>query len=263
MQTDTSNASRILYVEDLETDQALLPTVLPESQYRISIASNGQEAVERLKDEKFDLVLMDIEMPVMDGIEATRYIRNELKHSNDDLPILALTVHNTNEKRAAALEAGIDDFIPKPFDHDELQQKIEYWIQHDQTDSFIEAAQMFENTDLSSYPILDGKQIESFLQFIGIERTRELIEDSMSEYDKKTDMIFDTNTTADDLAKEMHAIASMSGNLGLSRFSMSCRTLMNDLKNGDIEDRMTRLMDVQALYDESVQKLKKIIDAMG
>lgn len=263
MHTEQSAISHILYVEDLETDQILLPSVLSETRYRISIATNGQEAVDRLKQEKFDLVLMDIEMPVMNGIEATRYIRNELHHSNDDLPIVALTIHNTQETRNAALEVGVDDFIPKPFDHEELEEKIRYWINRDSSDSFSEAARMFDNQDLEAFPIVDPKQIESFLEFIGIDRTRELIEDFIAHYNEKKDFIFDLQTDADDVSKELHAIASVSGNVGLSRFSMACRLMMTDVKTNNSIDREARLAEIQNIYDVSLVQLLKILEVMN
>lgn len=257
-----SHTSRILYVEDLETDQALLPSILSEDLYSISIAVNGQEAVERLKSEKFDLVLMDIEMPVMDGMEATRIIRNELNHDNDDLPILALTIHNTQETRNQALEVGIDDFIPKPFDQGELLEKLDYWINGAAIDSFAAVADMFNERDLEKYLIIDPKQIESFLQFIGLSRTKELIQDFIKHYNDKASLILGSDTDADTIAKELHAMASISGNIGLSRFSMACRFLMDDLKYGDIPERSGRLDEIQALYSEGLVKLNQILDVM-
>lgn len=260
MQTEPSAINHILYVEDLETDQILLPSILPDTQYRISIAANGQEALNKLKDEKFDLVLMDIEMPVMNGIDATRHIRNELHHSHDDLPIVALSIHNNQETRNAALEVGIDDFIAKPFDHDELAEKIRYWLNRDNMDPFAEAAKMFETQPLDTFPVIDPKQIESFLEFIGIPRTRELIEDFIQHYDEKKAFIFAPDTPAQDISAELHAMASISGNVGLSRFSMACRYLMSDII-GDV-DRQARLNEVQALYEEGLKQLQEILKVM-
>lgn len=100
---------RILIAEDNDSNYLLMTYIL-KSQYEIFRAFNGVEAVEKAKTEKPDMVLMDIKMPVMDGLEATRLIRAEMP----DLPIIAVTANAFDNDRQQALDAGCNDFISKP-----------------------------------------------------------------------------------------------------------------------------------------------------
>ena len=100
---------RILIAEDNDSNYLLMSYIL-KSQYEIFRAFNGVEAVEKAKTEKPDMVLMDIKMPIMDGLEATRLIRAEMP----DLPIIALTANAFDNDRQQALDAGCNDFISKP-----------------------------------------------------------------------------------------------------------------------------------------------------
>ena len=100
---------RILIAEDNDSNYLLMSYIL-KSHYEFSRALNGREAVEKAKAERPDMVLMDIQMPIMDGLEATRLIRAEMA----DLPIIALTANAFDNDRQRALDAGCNDFISKP-----------------------------------------------------------------------------------------------------------------------------------------------------
>lgn len=110
---------RILVVEDNLINQKLALQVLKRLGYWTQIAENGQQAIDCLQTSQYDLILMDIQMPVMDGYTATRQIRTTL-HNN--VPIIAMTAHALASEREQCLQAGMNDFIPKPFQIEELQR---------------------------------------------------------------------------------------------------------------------------------------------
>lgn len=116
---------KILVVDDAEFNRDLLVQLL-EDEYQVSIAVDGSEGVKKAEQEKPDLILMDLGMPVMDGWEATRRIKanSELKH----IPIIAVTSHAMVGDEIQAREAGCDDYTPKPIDEDELLRKIKKFI---------------------------------------------------------------------------------------------------------------------------------------
>ena len=99
----------ILVAEDNESNYILMTYILKKD-YQILRAANGQEAVDKVEEGGVDLILMDIKMPVMDGLEATRIIRAK----NPDLPIIALTANAFDSDRDSALQAGCNEFITKP-----------------------------------------------------------------------------------------------------------------------------------------------------
>ena len=114
---------RILVAEDNDSNYILMNYIL-KKHYEYFRARNGQEAVELAETEKPDLILMDLKMPVMDGLEAMRLI----KAKTPDLPIVALTANAFDSDRHAALEAGCDDFLSKPINADRCIQTIAKFI---------------------------------------------------------------------------------------------------------------------------------------
>ena len=120
---------KILLVEDHKMNQLVARKTLerkfPNSE--LTIADNGQIAVEILAEHTFDLVLMDIQMPIMDGYEATTYIRKNMPQLNN-LPVLAMTAHAHIAKDRQYLEYGMDDYVLKPFKPEDLFYKIKKYI---------------------------------------------------------------------------------------------------------------------------------------
>ena len=114
---------RILIAEDNDSNYILMNYIL-KRHYEFFRARNGQEAVDLALSEKPDLILMDLKMPVMDGLEATRQIKAEMP----DLPIVALTANAFDSDRQAALEAGCDDFLSKPVNAEKCIQTIAKYI---------------------------------------------------------------------------------------------------------------------------------------
>ncbi len=119
----------ILLAEDNIINQKLAVRILEKAGHSVKVADNGLEALEALKKEHFDLVLMDVQMPLMDGIEAAGRIRNSKNGDFDpDIPIIALTAHAFKEDRERCLRAGMNDYISKPFRKQELFRMIERLI---------------------------------------------------------------------------------------------------------------------------------------
>jgi CheY-like chemotaxis protein len=107
--------TNILIAEDSESNQMLLSLYFTDSGYTLDFAENGREAVTRFKNGSYELVLMDIFMPVMDGLDATREIRNfEKEHGLPPVPIVAVSANAFAEDRQRSMKAGCSDFMAKP-----------------------------------------------------------------------------------------------------------------------------------------------------
>ncbi|WP_374587063.1 PAS domain S-box protein [Ideonella dechloratans] len=119
---------RILLAEDNPTNQEVAGMLLRSRGLDYALADNGEEAVRLVESEPFDLVLMDVQMPVMDGLQATRLIRQ--RHSAEALPIVAMTANAFEEDRAACLAAGMNDYLSKPVTPDLLWQCLARWLAH-------------------------------------------------------------------------------------------------------------------------------------
>jgi len=116
---------RILLAEDTPASQKLAVHILSRRGHTVEIAQNGQEAVQRLDRERFDLVLMDVQMPVMDGIQATAEIRRMQSSDKAHIPIVAMTAHALKGDQELCLDAGMDAYISKPIDGRELIALVE------------------------------------------------------------------------------------------------------------------------------------------
>ena len=124
--TDTT----ILLVEDNLTNQKLALLQLKKLGLIIKLASNGQEAIDLIFKNHFSLVIMDCQMPILDGFEATRKIRQIEKINGGHIPIIAMTANAMQGDKEKCLEAGMDDYISKPVKISELQEKTKKWITH-------------------------------------------------------------------------------------------------------------------------------------
>ncbi|AKU93828.1 diguanylate cyclase/phosphodiesterase (GGDEF & EAL domains) with PAS/PAC sensor(s) [Labilithrix luteola] len=115
-----STPLRILVAEDNELNAALLETLLRKRGHRAQFAEDGSVALKRAQESKFDLVLLDLHMPEMDGFEVVRAIRERERSTGKHLPIIALTARSSNRDRDRCLAAGMDDFLPKPIEAEAL-----------------------------------------------------------------------------------------------------------------------------------------------
>lgn len=116
---------KVLLVEDNEINQTLAVALLDRVNIIVQVAGNGEEAIAKLKHNNFDLILMDMQMPVMDGLKATRLIRGKL--GMDKLPVIAMTANAMRSSLDQCIEAGMNDYVTKPIDPKLLYQTIGRW----------------------------------------------------------------------------------------------------------------------------------------
>ncbi|HEC02463.1 MAG TPA: PAS domain-containing sensor histidine kinase, partial [Phycisphaerales bacterium] len=120
-----ASSLNVLLAEDGLVNQKVAVNLLEQRGHRVTVANNGQEAVDALEKDSFDAVLMDVQMPAMDGFEATRIIREKEKNSGAHIPIIAMTAHAMEGDRERCLEAGMDAYIAKPIRATDLYDTLE------------------------------------------------------------------------------------------------------------------------------------------
>ncbi len=125
-QTMADKGIRILLAEDYPANQEVAKRHLAAAGYEVTLAENGKQAVAFFRQERFDLVLMDIQMPLLDGYEATRQIR-EREGEAGRVPVIALTAHAVKGFREKCIDAGMDDYLPKPLAGRALIEMVEKW----------------------------------------------------------------------------------------------------------------------------------------
>ena len=128
--TEPPGQRTVLLAEDNPANQKLAGMILHKLGYRVILAANGREAVDASKSAQFDLILMDCQMPEMDGFEATTAIRNAEKAGGSHIPIIAMTANAMKGDREKCLSAGMDDYLTKPIVPLQLKKVLERWINH-------------------------------------------------------------------------------------------------------------------------------------
>lgn len=121
----------ILLVEDNLLNQKIVLFNLKKKKYNVTAVVDGKEAVEVYLSNKFDLILMDIMLPEMDGYEVTRFIRKKEKKINEHVPIIALTANALENDRDKCINAGMDDYLAKPFTEQELYTVMDKFLGKD------------------------------------------------------------------------------------------------------------------------------------
>jgi PAS domain S-box-containing protein len=128
-QNGATKAYRLLLAEDSTINQKVVTGLLGKLGYHIDVVANGQEAIHALETVPYDLVLMDVQMPEMDGLEATRLIRSpHTKVLNHRIPVIALTAHAMEGDRELCLQAGMNDYVSKPIDSRLLAMTLKKWL---------------------------------------------------------------------------------------------------------------------------------------
>jgi len=137
----------LLLVEDGAINRTVAETMLRSRGHRVTSVSNAKDAIEQLRLHSFDLVLMDVQMPEIDGLTATQIIRNDLPAPASEVPIVALTAHAMREDRQRCLDAGMNDCLTKPYPPEVLFETIESFATHtDNQDDLVSSPQSIEKS---------------------------------------------------------------------------------------------------------------------
>jgi PAS domain S-box-containing protein len=136
---------KVLIAEDADINQLVIRKHMQKLGFDADFADNGKIALEKLRSKKYDIVLMDMQMPVMDGYQTIKSIRNDFAEPVKNIPIISITASVMREASGKCLEAGADDYMPKPYDVAELKAKMEKWIAKNQYESKSTTAVMQED----------------------------------------------------------------------------------------------------------------------
>jgi CheY-like chemotaxis protein len=209
--------AKILVAEDLPMNQLVIEGYLRGAGHDVVFAANGVEAVAVIGSEQFDLVLMDMEMPEMDGIAATRAIR-ESHGPMRDVPIVALTANALLEDAALCRAAGMNDFLSKPIDRSALYAMIARW-------ALPEDGQDDEAGVSRARPrILDPGVVDELENLLGKQKTAEFVEMSRTALVAMTPTFVAWDDT-DAVARDAHKLISIAGNIGCMELVQLSREL--------------------------------------
>ncbi len=246
-----STAAHVLVVEDDVINQTVVQSILEYAGYRCTVADNGSAALQLLRHTAFKLVLMDWQMPDMDGLEATRRLRaGHAGELNRTVPVVALTANAFAEDRNACLAAGMDDFVTKPVLASHLESVVERWALGDRVREISplplsdlatsvpsdDGTPIYDPSILSRLPMVaDGSDPNYAKQLLrqferSLERTLETIEQSFVARDLKT------------VQRGVHSLKSSAGQVGALALAAEAARFEAALRRGEPNPALLLLM---------------------
>jgi signal transduction histidine kinase/DNA-binding response OmpR family regulator/PAS domain-containing protein len=207
---------RILLAEDNLTNQQVALAVLSKLGYSADTAANGQEAIRALEKVPYDIAFMDVQMPLMDGLEATRAIRSgKTGVLNPRIPIIAMTAHALKGDREICLEAGMDDYISKPIAPRALAEAIEKWVDKAQERPATDLAPGGEVKPPAGPPVFDRQALSARLMG-DADLVREIAAGFLKDMPKKLQSLKSLVDRSDARAagRQAHAIRGAAANVG-------------------------------------------------
>ena len=248
--------AHLLLVEDNEINQQVARELLGKAGITVSIANNGKEAIEAIEREYFDGVLMDLQMPVMGGIEATEKIRKDDRFQT--LPIIAMTANAMTGDREKCIDAGMNDHIAKPIDITELFETLGRWVTPSNPAAFVEAETSSEDVspDVIEIPAMDGIDIEGGIRRVG--GNRKLYRNILMKFrSSQANAVTEVKAAvADDdmesATRAAHTVKGVAGNIGADDLQAAARALESALEDGETEH-------LEALCDAVQFELSRVL----
>lgn len=255
----------VLLAEDNLVNQEVAKAMLTKLGFKVDIANDGQQALDFIKKQYYDIVLMDCQMPTMDGFEATIQIRKQYGHT---IPIIALTANATEDDRNHCIEAGMDDFLSKPYTLNQLNQTLTKWqtnIESNPTATISESHASKENTETKKMPLLNPvllDQIRSLDASNGHELVNKILcafLESADKYIQSLDQAFN-DKDIETIRKTAHTLKSSSANIGAEELSTIFKQIEAYSKDGELALAESLHSTMLTIYHEVISEVKAIIN---
>jgi len=261
----TGRRGRVLLVEDNAVNQLVALAMLEDLGCEVVVSADGEEALSQLERSQFELVMMDCQMPGMDGFAATRAIRAAEAESGDSRhqKIVALTAHALPSDRKACLDAGMDGYLTKPLTIDRLRETLDEWMTHDMEAPVLRAADPPTKPDDS---VLDQASLDQLLeleQSVGpglVAQTIAVFVESSSELVAKAEEALRGEDAAS-LAGVAHTLKSSSAQLGALNLSALCKELETRGRTGSVDGCAELVTRISAELQEVHEAL--MVEGLG
>lgn len=247
-----TQSATVLLVEDNFVNQKVASVLLQRLGLKVKIVSNGEEAVKEVQKNKYDIILMDCHMPIMDGFQATVEIRKLETISESYTPIIAVTALAMGGDRERCIAAGMDDYVAKPIDRDILKAKINHWLKGE----VVYQSQKLRRKVLRPFTALtlvDGQPIdmEELEEFYGNEMLVEMMETFLSQTEdmiaKLRIQLFERNARA--IAGLAHEVKASCASIGAKQIARLCLYLEQAATQNDWLEVEETLSSIEKNYN--------------
>ncbi|WP_420549036.1 response regulator [Curvivirga sp.] len=257
---------RLLLVEDSPTNRMVASVLLRRAGYKVDWVIDGVEAVEAVQKSTYDLVLMDISMPNMDGEEATKIIRN-LGGDHIKLPIIALTAHAMPGDQERFLAAGMNGYLTKPLEAKKMLEMIQFYLPKKITatlnDNLYLQNKALEEKDrmMESLPLIDMAVIEQMREDAGEEAIPMLIEVFKSEVPVRVEGIKSNLASRNfiELARDAHTLKSSSGSFGATRLNRLALEIETAAKASNVEAVQSLVTGLDGISEKTLSSYDNVL----
>ncbi|UJF34605.1 response regulator [Paenibacillus hexagrammi] len=258
--TEQSQPPLILVVEDNEINQTVAKTLLESRGYQVHLANNGTDALLCVQRNNYSLIVMDIHMPELDGLETTRRVR--LLHEYAQTPIVALTAASTHQQRQACLQAGMNEMVTKPILPEQLFQVIEQCLQPEKLPQAAKASYPLAVPASVMDKVADILNVEQALQRVGGKMS--IYTHMLQQFQKQyQDAAFQLHSLYqqqewDRLLRELHTLRGTSGNISANRLFQAASWLEQSIRD-QIE---SGTLDAARELNSVTEELSQVFDAI-
>ncbi|MGI9545232.1 MAG: PAS domain S-box protein, partial [Cyclobacteriaceae bacterium] len=253
----TNIAPHVLLVDDNLVNRQVAFEILKKSGCEVALATNGYEALTKVKNHQYDIVFMDIQMPHMDGVTATKKLKEmELE---DLPPIVAMTAYSMQDDRQRFLDAGLDDYLPKPIKAHNLIEKVRKWVLSES----ISEEKPVESIPMTNGSIINQEVIEQLARYSGVE----VIEDILREFeDEAQEQIMNCHQSLKssdykNILSNLHTLKGNAGTLGIEKVASNARSIEANLKEANydnIEEDLRKLNEVFIEFQNNYSNILKL-----
>ncbi|MDP4159578.1 MAG: response regulator [Bacillota bacterium] len=246
---------RVLLVEDNDINQLVAKDILEQVGIHVSIARNGEEAIKHVHANKFDAVLMDVQMPIMDGYQATGILRRT--YSSSELPIIAMTANALRGDRERSIESGMNDYISKPIDPKLLLETLEKWLLGNRVKN--NGKSMKEN------PAETIQVLEFERTLLRLGNKREFYNDLLKRYfDNYLHLVNDLsdmriNQKEDEAKRLIHSLKSVTGTIGAMKLNHFIVQFEEGYESYDEKSLGEKFQELSNLNEELLKTIRGII----
>ncbi|MFO7882736.1 MAG: response regulator [Kosmotogaceae bacterium] len=241
---------RILVVEDNEPNQLLIKKILERAGIIVDVSFNGKEAIQMILENEYDLVIMDIQMPVVDGYEATRKIRK----MGNDIPIIALTAHTMQGDEKKSLESGCNAYLGKPIKQKELLDIVRTYIGSSEREVKSDETLLHTERKVDT-ELTDNKEnrIKSFAENMGISlsEAKTMFEEYGNFLKERIELLkkFYENNDLKSIAVEGHSIKGSGTMYSVEEITKAGQRMEFSAKNGNIEEVLKTINEIEKIHE--------------
>jgi CheY-like chemotaxis protein len=254
LESFTDFSPRVLLVDDNQVNRQVAGEMLKAAGCTVDLANDGHQAIEKASSKPYDIIFMDIQMPVMDGVTATKQLKSMSLPSL--APIVAMTAYGMEPDKERFLSQGLDDYLAKPIKANNLVNKVKKWVSG--TTDMVEDRSVKNN----QHKIIDELIIAQLAKYSGPEMVKEILKDFELETQGQLQQCSIALKEEDfqSILRDLHTLKGSAGTLGVEKLAQKAKEIEQDLKSGQYDSTPKNLSELNILFKEFQNNYHNILN---